>query len=128
MPERTDLMFDNNPVFRFKPGAEAAGLKRVAWFDSARPLRSGWAWGQQYLDGGVAAAEADVGRGKLFLFGPEITFRAQPHGTFRLLFNSLYSAAAQRCAAGDAAWGTRPPGACPFSRPTVSTPPLPTSS
>jgi len=26
----------------------------------------------------------------VFLFGPEITFRAQPHGTFKLLFNSIY--------------------------------------
>jgi hypothetical protein len=37
-----------------------------------------------------------VGRGKLFLFGPEIAFRGQPHGTFRFLFNALYSAAEQR--------------------------------
>ena len=81
---------------RLGPDAAARGVRRIAWFDSARPLRSGWAWGQQYLEGGVAAAEADVGRGKLFLFGPEITFRAQPHGTFRLLFNALYSAGVQR--------------------------------
>jgi hypothetical protein len=26
----------------------------------------------------------------MFLFGPEITFRAQPHGTFKFLFNGLY--------------------------------------
>jgi hypothetical protein len=24
------------------------------------------------------------------MFGPEITFRAQPHGTFKFLFNSIY--------------------------------------
>ena len=35
-------------------------------------------------------AEAHVGKGKLFLFGPEITFRAQPHGTFKFLFNGIY--------------------------------------
>ena len=54
------------------------------------PLRSGWAWGQNYLEGGTAAIEASVGRGKLYLFGPEITFRAQPHGTFKFLFNGIY--------------------------------------
>jgi hypothetical protein len=96
MEDHADVMFDESPVFRLGPDAAARGVRRIAWFDSARPLRSGWAWGQERLEGGVAAAEADVGRGKLFLFGPEITFRAQPHGTFKLLFNALYSAAVHR--------------------------------
>ncbi|HWK89164.1 MAG TPA: hypothetical protein VNP72_04190, partial [Longimicrobium sp.] len=91
MPERVDVMFDDSPVFRLGPGAEAAGVRRIAWFDSAAPLRSGWAWGQQYLNGGVAVASAPVGRGTLYVFGPEITFRAQPHGTFKFLFNGLYN-------------------------------------
>jgi len=34
-------------------------------------------------------AEARVGRGKLYLFGPELLFRGQPHGTFKFFFNSL---------------------------------------
>jgi len=28
----------------------------------------------------------------VFAFGPEITFRAQPHGTFKFLFNGIYLA------------------------------------
>jgi len=46
--------------------------------------------GPALLEGGTAAVEAQLGKGKVFLFGPEITFRAQPHGTFKLLFNSIY--------------------------------------
>jgi hypothetical protein len=42
----------------------------------------------------VQVIEAAVGRGKLFLFGPEITFRAQPHGTFKFLFNGIHLSAA----------------------------------
>ncbi|MBC7673105.1 MAG: hypothetical protein H7247_11845, partial [Polaromonas sp.] len=57
---------------------------------NASPLRSGWAWGQGYLEGAVEAAEATIGKGKLYLFAPEITFRAQPHGTFKWLFNAIY--------------------------------------
>lgn len=34
--------------------------------------------------------EANVGKGKLFLYGPEVTFRGQPHGTFKLFFNGIY--------------------------------------
>jgi len=90
MKERVDIFFDNSPVFRLKPDAEKMGITPVAWFDSDKPLRSGWAWGQDRLYGGTAIAEADIGKGKLYLFGPEILFRAQSHGTFKLFFNGLY--------------------------------------
>ena len=96
MEDHADVMFDESPVLRLGDDAAARGVHRIAWYDSERPLRSGWAWGQQYLANHVAAAEADVGRGRLYLFGPEIAFRGQPHGTFKFLFNSLYSAGETR--------------------------------
>ena len=34
--------------------------------------------------------DATVGEGKLFLYGPEVTNRAQPHGTFKLVFDGIY--------------------------------------
>ena len=34
--------------------------------------------------------QATVGKGRLVMFAPEITFRAQPHGTFKFLFNGIY--------------------------------------
>lgn len=95
MDKRADIFFDDSPVFRLKPEASLNGVKPVAWFGSTQPLRSGWAWGQHYLEGGVAVAEAKVGEGKLFLYGPEVNFRAQPHGTFKLLFNGLYYGTAE---------------------------------
>jgi hypothetical protein len=90
MPEKADFFFDQSPVFRLKPEAALKGVRPVAWFASDRPLRSGWAWGQKYLQDGVAVIEASVGKGRLFLFGPEIAFRAQPHGTFKFLFNGIH--------------------------------------
>ena len=75
-------------MFRIRPGA--AGVRPIATFDTATPLRSGWAWGQQYLEGGVLAIEAALGKGRVLLYGPEILHRAQPHGTFKLLFNGIY--------------------------------------
>src|SRR5262249_49924135 len=90
MPDKVDIFYDNSPVFRLKPEAAINNVRPVAWFDSDKPVRSGWAWGQKYLQDGVAAIDANVGKGKLFLFGPEITFRAQPHGTFKFLFNGIY--------------------------------------
>ncbi len=83
------VFYNNSPVLRLGPDAAAKGVKPIAWFDSPTPLRSGWAWGQNYLDGGVAMAEGKYGQGTVYMFGPEITFRAQPHTTFKLLFNSI---------------------------------------
>ncbi|AQG79284.1 M14 family metallopeptidase [Spirosoma montaniterrae] len=92
LPSRTDVYFDASPVFKLAPDAIAKGsIMPLAWFGSEKPLRSGWAWGQSYLQGGVAAFMAPVGAGKFYAFGPEITFRAQAHGTFKLLFNQLYN-------------------------------------
>jgi hypothetical protein len=93
IPGHIDVFFNNNPVFRLKPDAAAKGVKPVMWFDTPASLRSGWAWGQNYLDGGTTAVEAAMGRGKVYLFGPEITFRAQPHETFKFLFNGIYGQA-----------------------------------
>jgi hypothetical protein len=91
MSSEADVYFDQSPVFHISPEAASKGLIRpIAWFATDKPLRSGWAWGQAYLRDGVAAFEAKVGQGKLIAFGPEITFCAQTHGTFKLLFNQLY--------------------------------------
>jgi hypothetical protein len=95
MYEQVDVFFRFSPVFRLKPEAALQGVKAVAWFGEGHLLRSGWAWGEHYLNGGVLAVEATVGKGKLFLFGPEITFRAQPHGTFKFLFNGIYYGGAE---------------------------------
>jgi len=90
MPALGDVNFDNSPVFKLDSDAASKGVHPIAWFTTDSPLRSGWAWGQSYLKDGVAAFEAPVGKGKLYAFGPEITFRGQSHGTFKLLFNGLY--------------------------------------
>lgn len=88
--KRANVFFDNSPVFRLGADAALKGVTPVAWFDSPRPLRSGWAWGEGYLNGGVAIAEATVGKGKLYVMGPEVANRAQPHGTFKFLLNAMY--------------------------------------
>ena len=91
MEKEADVYFDNSPVFKLTGDAIAARkIKPLMWFENATPLRSGWAWGQAYLQDGVTAFEAKVGKGRLLAFGPEIAFRAQTHGTFKLIFNQLY--------------------------------------
>src|SRR5882757_4444538 len=90
MSANTGVYFEKSQVCELASDAVASGrVKPLLWFTDENPLRSGWAWGQSYLKGGVAAFEAQVGNGKLYAFGPEITFRAQAQGTFKLLFNEL---------------------------------------
>jgi len=96
MPDYADIYFNRSPVYLLLPEAAQIGIRPVAWFDIDRPLRSGYARGQQYLKGGVTVLSAPVGKGKLFLFGPEITFRAQPHGNFKFLFNGIYFGGAEK--------------------------------
>jgi hypothetical protein len=98
MPEQVDVFYDNSPVFRMGPTAAMKKTNTVGWYSGADVLDSGWAWGQQYLDGGAAVAEASVGEGKVVLLGPEVNFRDQPHGTYKLLFNGLYYGSAKPAA------------------------------
>ncbi|MEO6245880.1 MAG: M14 metallopeptidase family protein [Opitutaceae bacterium] len=90
MAERADFYFERSASFKLPADATARGIRPIAWFDSEKPLRSGWAWGQKYLKDSVTVASVSVGAGKLHLMGSEIAFRGQTHGTFKLLFNALY--------------------------------------
>jgi Zinc carboxypeptidase len=89
MENAADVMFSMSPTFRMTADGEARTVSRVAWFDSKAPLRSGWAWGQDHLEGGVAIVDAKVGAGRLALFGPQVLFRGQSHGTFKFIFNGI---------------------------------------
>lgn len=92
VPEMLDVFYSNNPLFRIPAGG---AVRSIAWFGSDAVVRSGWAWGLDYVKGSTAVAEADLGKGKLLLFGPPVAFRAHPHATFKFLFNGLHYAAAE---------------------------------
>ncbi len=89
MPASADVFFDRSPAFRPAPDARQRGLETVAWYGKGKLLDSGWAWGQEYLNESSAVVRVKQGKGSVVLYGPEVTFRGQPHGTFKLLFNAL---------------------------------------
>jgi hypothetical protein len=93
LPETLDIFYNNNPLFRIQPDSS---VRPVAWFEAEQPVRSGWAWGVTYLKQAVAVADASVGKGRLLLFGPQVAFRAHPHGSFKFLFNGLLLGGAER--------------------------------
>lgn len=87
MEDRYIVNFARSPVFGVQPGAP--DIRILSEYRDDTPLRSGWAWGQEKLQGGAAMLEARVGEGTLYLFGPQITYRGQTHDTFPLLFNGI---------------------------------------
>ncbi len=90
LPYHLDVYFDKSPVFRLSADGVSSGkVIPLAWYGAA-PLRSGWAWGGEYIKGGVAAFQAPVGKGMLYAYGPEVAFRAQSHATYKWLFNLMY--------------------------------------
>ena len=90
--ETADVFFDNSPVWKIdaKAAPAATPLRVVGWFSSPEPLRSGWAWGQKFLDKGIEIVDTNVGQGRLFLFGNDLMFRSQPLGSYKFLFNAMY--------------------------------------
>lgn len=94
MPSEINMFFNRAPTF--VPVSGEGFAAPVSWFQGRDLLRSGWAVGQERLAGTIAVADVDVGRGKLFVMGPEVVQRAQSYGTFKFLFNALHYGGAER--------------------------------
>ena len=62
-------------------------------------LLSGWIIGQEWLRNRSAICEVSYGKGRIVLLGFRVQHRAQPHGTFKFLFNSIYRSTLQEPAA-----------------------------
>jgi hypothetical protein len=91
MPEHGAGFFDNSPGFQINPeggGGKAAEI--IASYPDDALLISGYLKGEKYLRRKIAAAAFSVDRGKAVLLGFPVQNRAQPAGTFKLLFNALF--------------------------------------
>jgi len=86
MPGRAPVFVDGSPVFETGDGFQGSVLARYA--DSGSPLLSGYLIGEKYLQGKAAALDVQVGDGHIVLIGFRPTWRGQPFGTFRVLFNA----------------------------------------
>ena len=91
MPEESAVYYARSPVFEVEPGAENVTV--VARYPERDLLLSGYAQSEEQVAGKAALIEAEVGQGKVVMFGFRPQHRAQPHETFKVFFNSLYSGA-----------------------------------
>lgn len=58
-------------------------------------LASGWISGERAVLGKSIALESRVGQGRVVMFGFRPQFRAQSHGTFKMLLNAIYLGSAK---------------------------------
>jgi hypothetical protein len=90
MPDKAAVFVDFSPVFETLPGFNGKVIAKYA--DSGSPLLSGYLIGEKYLQGKAAALDVPLGDGHVILIGFRPTWRGQPFGTFKVLFNAaLYT-------------------------------------
>jgi hypothetical protein len=65
-------------------------VRIVARYAERGLLQSGWALGGDRLQGLGAVAEVGIEQGRVVLIGFRTQHRAQPHSTFKFLFNAIY--------------------------------------
>ncbi len=95
MPEEGSGMFYRSAAFDILPTFEEKKAAAIAKYSEKDLLMSGYLLGEQYLQNKTAAAEVPLGKGRVILLGFAVQNRGQTHGTFKLLFNSLFYPAMQ---------------------------------
>ena len=90
MPKDAGIVFDNSCAFEVIPSFDAKKeAKSVAKFPAENPLMSGWIYGDKIILSKTSIAEVPSGKGRIILLGFPVQYRAQPYGTFKLLFNAI---------------------------------------
>ena len=98
MPARAPGFFSRSPVFSVRSQKDSdnsleprnQNVSIVARYPETNMLLSGWMVGEKVLANRAAVVEAKLGRGKVVLLGLRAQHRGQTHGTYKLLFNSLF--------------------------------------
>jgi hypothetical protein len=90
MSEEAPVMFINSPVFNIHNSSEAKTAVVIAKYPGGNLLMSGYLKGGQYIQKKAAVVDVPLGKGRVLLLGFGVQQRAQPLGTFKLLFNSIY--------------------------------------
>ncbi len=90
MPEDSLVFFWNSRAFEILPSGENERYEVVASYSDREILESGWLIGEEKLKRKTAMVVARYELGKVILIGFRPQHRAQTHGTFKLVFNSLY--------------------------------------
>ncbi len=89
MPSECLVVFWNSPAFSVLPNDKNHEYKVVARYPESKMLQSGWLIGEEKISRKAAMIDAKCSDGRIILIGFRPQLRAQTHGTFKFLFNSL---------------------------------------
>jgi hypothetical protein len=81
----------NNQAYEVMPTPHNERVERIVTFAERDLLQSGWLLGEDALARKAAMVSVEFGQGKVTLIGFRAQHRAQTHGTFKLVFNTLLS-------------------------------------
>jgi hypothetical protein len=91
MPEQALILFRNSPVFNIIPSESNEDYEIIVTYPDRDLLESGWLIGEEKIAKKAAMIAAKKGKGTIILIGFRVQHRVQTHGTFKLLFNSLFN-------------------------------------
>ena len=95
--EQLPVFVDGSPAFETLDGFSGTVLARYK--ETGSPLLSGYLIGEKYVQGKAAALDVRLDQGHVVLLGFRPQWRGQPFATFKVLFNAVLSAQADRPAA-----------------------------
>ncbi len=94
MPRVANAYFSNSMILEPVPSFSTMQSSIIVKYPTGDILRSGWLHGEAYLHNRVGMAEVKLGKGRMVLIPIRVQNRAQPYGTFKLLFNAILTSAA----------------------------------
>lgn len=90
MPRETCLLAVQSPAYDVTEGTV------VGRYAPTRVPASGWVLGAKYIEDKAVIVDVPLGKGRVILLAPRVQFRAQTRGAYRLLFNSIFLASAEK--------------------------------
>lgn len=90
MQDETFVFFRRNNVWNAGQG------KVLATYPSSNVLVSGFIKGEEVIANTPGIIYDEIGKGKVVLINFEPTFRAQPVGTFKVVFNAIYNSVVKK--------------------------------
>jgi hypothetical protein len=101
LPSAWPIFFESNQAYRLLPSFSFRPEVVARYPGQGAILQSGWLLGDQYLRNAANVIAFHVGKGYVVVLASEVTFRAQPEATFKLVFNSIFHGPSTAVSAAD---------------------------